>query len=44
MKPIYLNKKKSHQCLDCKVWFRLKMTMNNHECTSKIQNPNKSRN
>jgi len=32
-----INKKKSYQCPDCNGWFRLKLSLLNHDCTSKIR-------
>ena len=35
MTNIY-NKKKIYQCIHCKEWFRLKMSLNNHKCKNKF--------
>lgn len=40
----YQNERKSYQCEDCKVWFRLEMVHRTHKCIKKHYNKNRRRN
>lgn len=41
-KLIHLNKRRTYYCPKCKEWFRLKMSLNTHDC--KIKSKRKKRN